>query len=64
MSKGPANIFALGDTVRITVGVFADFIGRVYQLDAANRRADVMLKINGRSTPVEVDFDQLERVAP
>ena len=54
--------FKVGDRVRIKEGTFENFEGEVEQIDEANGRVTVMLSIFGRSTPVDIEYWQIETV--
>jgi len=54
--------FKKGDRVKITEGTFENFEGEVEQIDEANGRVTVMLSIFGRSTPVDIEYWQIESV--
>lgn len=54
--------FQRGQTVRITSGPFADFIGTVADIDQDKGKVRVLVSFFGRETPVELDFLQVERV--
>ena len=54
--------FKKGDRVKINEGTFENFEGEVEQIDEANGRVTVMLSIFGRSTPVDIEYWQIERV--
>ena len=51
-----------GDRVKIIEGVFASFEGSVGTVDASSGKLTVMIEIFGRSTPVDVEAWQVERV--
>jgi transcriptional antiterminator NusG len=53
--------FQVGDFVTIGVGGFAGHEGRVAEIDMEHQKAKVMVEMFGRMTPVEVDFDSLEK---
>ena len=53
--------FALGDTVRITDGPFADFRGEIDEINQEKGKIKVLVSFFGRETPVELDFLQAER---
>jgi transcriptional antiterminator NusG len=54
--------FAKGDRVKISEGNFENFEGDLYSIDEANGRVTVMIYIFGRSTPVELEFGQIEKI--
>jgi transcriptional antiterminator NusG len=54
--------FKPSDRVRIKEGTFENFEGNVEAIDQANGRVTVMINIFGRSTPVELQHWQMERV--
>jgi transcriptional antiterminator NusG len=53
--------FALGDTVRIIDGPFADFRGQIDDINQEKGKIKVLVSFFGRETPVELDFLQAER---
>ncbi|MFM7206193.1 MAG: transcription termination/antitermination protein NusG [Planctomycetaceae bacterium] len=54
--------FKKGDRVKINEGTFENFEGEVEAIDEANGRVTVMLSIFGRSTPVDIEYWQIERL--
>lgn len=52
--------FDRGDRVKIKEGTFENFEGDVDAIDRANGRVTVMINIFGRSTPVELEYWQIE----
>lgn len=54
--------FQKGDSVRIADGPFLGFTGVIDEIDLDHRKLRVMVSIFGRSTPVELDFLQVEKV--
>jgi transcriptional antiterminator NusG len=52
--------FNAGDRVKIKEGTFENFEGDVDTIDEANGRVTVMINIFGRSTPVELEYWQIE----
>jgi transcriptional antiterminator NusG len=54
--------FNVGDRVKINEGTFANFEGDVENIDEANGRVTVMINIFGRSTPVELEYWQVEGI--
>ncbi len=53
--------FAVGDTVRIVDGPFADFRGEIDEINQEKGKIRVLVSFFGRETPVELDFLQAER---
>jgi transcriptional antiterminator NusG len=54
--------FAKGDKVKVKEGNFESFEGEVNTIDEASGRVTVMINIFGRSTPVELEYWQIESV--
>jgi transcriptional antiterminator NusG len=54
--------FSQGDRVRINEGTFENFEGDVDNIDQANGRVTIMINIFGRSTPVELEYWQVEKL--
>jgi transcription termination/antitermination protein NusG len=52
--------FAVGDKVKVKEGNFESFEGEVGSIDEASGRVTVMINIFGRSTPVELEYWQIE----
>ncbi len=58
----PKDSFIVGEGVRIVEGPFDSFTGTVEEVNLEKGKLRVMVGIFGRSTPVEVDFLQVEKV--
>ena len=57
----PKVLFEPGEVVRVTNGPFNDFNGVVENVNYEKSRLQVAVQILGRSTPVELDFSQVEK---
>ncbi len=51
--------FAVGDSVKITEGPFAEFLGKVEEVNDGQGKVKVLVNVFGRETPVELDFTQV-----
>lgn len=58
----PKVTFEKNENVRIVDGPFTNFSGKVDEVNAERNTLRVMVTIFGRSTPVELDFLQVEKI--
>lgn len=54
--------FTLGETIKVIDGPFNGFNGTIEKINEEKRKLEVMVKIFGRKTPLELSFMQVEKV--
>ena len=52
--------FSVGDPIKVVDGPFTEFTGFIEDINEEKSKVKVMISIFGRSTPVELDFLQVE----
>jgi transcriptional antiterminator NusG len=63
--KGDSNQaipFVVGETIKVVTGAFNGFNGTVEKINEEKRKLEVMVKIFGRKTPLELQFTDVEKV--
>lgn len=58
----PKIEFEIGEQVRVKSGAFKDFTGRVDAVDYEKSRLNVYVSIFGRDTPVDLAFNEVEKI--
>lgn len=53
--------FIVGESVKITDGAFADFVGEILEINEEKKKLKVVVKIFGRGTEMELGFMQVEK---
>lgn len=53
----------IGDNVRVISGALETFLGIVEEVSAEKQKVKVVVQMFGRQTPVELDFNQIEKIS-
>ena len=62
VEREKAMLFQAGESVTINDGPFESFVGNVEEVDVEKKRLKVCVMIFGRSTPLDLDFNQVTKV--
>ena len=54
--------YEVGESVQITDGPFAGVPAQITEINANNQRVKALVEILGRSTPVDLEFNQIEKI--
>jgi transcriptional antiterminator NusG len=54
--------FTLKEAVRVTEGPFANIVGSIEEIHEDRQKLKVLVSMFGRETPLELDFDQVEKL--
>jgi transcriptional antiterminator NusG len=58
----PKINFDLKESIRVTDGPFANFVGVIEEIQGDKHKLKVLVNMFGRETPVELDFAQVEKI--
>jgi len=58
----PKFSYSVGEMVRIKVGAFQSFTGRIEEVDEDSATLKVMVKIFGRHQPIELSLLEVEKI--
>lgn len=58
----PVPKWQVGEVVRINDGPFADFSGRIEEILLQKEKVKILVEFFGRDTPVELKYDQIEKI--
>ncbi len=62
-SENVAIPYVLGETVKVIDGPFNGFDGTIEKINEEKRKLEVMVKIFGRKTPLELSYMQVEKIS-
>jgi transcriptional antiterminator NusG len=54
--------FLVGESVKVVDGPFNDFDGVIEEVNEEKRKLKVMVKIFGRRTPLELNYNQIQKL--
>ena len=56
-------LISIGETVKVIDGPFNGFDGTIEKINEEKRKLEVMVKIFGRKTPLELSYMQVEKIS-
>ncbi len=60
--EAPKVAWNKGENIRVVEGPFSDFSGKIEEVMTDKEKLKVLINIFGRDTPVELDFNQVEKL--
>jgi len=60
--EAPKVSWQKGEAIRVVEGPFSDFSGKIEEVNSDREKLKVLINIFGRDTPVELEFNQVERL--
>jgi len=60
--EAPKVAWQKGEAIRVVEGPFSDFTGKIEEVNTDREKLKVLINIFGRDTPVELDFNQVEKL--
>jgi transcriptional antiterminator NusG len=60
--EAPKVAWNKGENIRVVEGPFSDFSGKIEEVSTEKEKLKVLINIFGRDTPVELDFNQVEKL--
>ncbi len=60
--EAPKVMWNKGEAIRVVAGPFSDFSGKIEEVMVEKEMLKVLINIFGRDTPVELEFDQVEKM--
>ena len=61
-AEAPKVAWNKGENIRVVEGPFSDFTGKIEEVSSEKEKLKVLINIFGRDTPVELDFNQVEKL--
>jgi len=60
--EAPKVAYSKADIIRVIEGPFSEYTGKIEEVNADREKLQVLINIFGRETPVELDFNQVEKM--